>query len=165
MAGTGEGLEAGDLVLDRTLDVPREAAFAAWIDARRVARWWGPDCFTNPLCELDPRPGGAIRIHMRGPDGMIYPMTGAYREVVPPERIAFTSSALGEDDEPLFETLNIATFAEQGGRTTLTLRARILSAPPAAARHLNGMEQGWNQTLDRFAAYIAGTQNSQGDDR
>ncbi|MGH2375506.1 MAG: SRPBCC family protein, partial [bacterium] len=32
-----------------------------------MAQWWGPRGFTNPVCELDVRPGGAIRIHMRGP--------------------------------------------------------------------------------------------------
>jgi uncharacterized protein YndB with AHSA1/START domain len=45
----------------------------------------------TPVCELDVRPGGAIRIHMRGPDGTVYPMTGAYQEIVEPERLVFTA--------------------------------------------------------------------------
>jgi uncharacterized protein YndB with AHSA1/START domain len=36
------------------------------------------------------RPGGAIRIHMRGTDGTVYPMTGGYREIVEPDRLVFT---------------------------------------------------------------------------
>ena len=86
--------EGHELVLTRVFDAPRELVFKAWTDAKRVAQWWGPHQFTNPVCELDARPGGAIRIHMRGPDGTVYPMTGVYQEVVEPERIVFTSAAL-----------------------------------------------------------------------
>jgi len=50
---------------------------------------------------LDVRPGGAIRIHMRGPDGTVYPMTGVYLEVVEPQRIVFTRAALGADGNPM----------------------------------------------------------------
>src|SRR5882762_715575 len=64
----------------------------AWTDPKQVAEWWGPHRFTNPVCDLDVRPGGAIRIHMRGPDGTVYPMTGVYQEVVEPERLVFTSA-------------------------------------------------------------------------
>jgi uncharacterized protein YndB with AHSA1/START domain len=85
--------EAQELVLTRVFDAPRELVFKAWTDPQRVAQWWGPRCFTNPVCELDVRPAGAIRIHMRGPDGTVYPMTGVY-QVVEPERIVFTSAAL-----------------------------------------------------------------------
>jgi len=76
---------------------------------------------------LDVRPGGAIRIHMRGPDGTVYPMTGVYLEVVEPERIVFTSAALGADGNPMFEVLTTVTFAEQGGKTKQILHARVIN--------------------------------------
>jgi len=69
--------EEQQLVLTRVFDAPRELVFKVWTDPKHVARWWGPHRFTNPVCELDLRPGGAILIHMRGPDGVVYPMTGA----------------------------------------------------------------------------------------
>jgi uncharacterized protein YndB with AHSA1/START domain len=65
--------------MTRVLDAPRALVFRAWTDPALMAKWWGPSSFTNPLCELDPRPGGAIRIHMRAPDGTVYPMTGELR--------------------------------------------------------------------------------------
>ena len=58
-----------ELVITRIFDAPQKAVFAAWTDPERLKHWWGPKDFTNPVCELDVRPGGAIRIHMRGPDG------------------------------------------------------------------------------------------------
>src|ERR1700730_17678211 len=105
------------LKITRVFDAPREVVFKAWTDPKQLAQWWGPHGFTNPVCELDARPGGAIRIHMRGPDGTVYPMTGVYKEIGEPERLVFTSAALDEKGNPLFEVLNTVTFAQQGGHT------------------------------------------------
>jgi uncharacterized protein YndB with AHSA1/START domain len=144
-----------ELVITRVFDSPRELVFKAWTEPKHVAQWWGPHGFTNPVCELDVRPGGAIRIDMRGPDGTVYPMTGVYQEIVEPERLVFTSAALDEGGKPLFEVLTTVTFAAQGGRTTLTLEARVFNATAEAAPYLEGMAEGWNQSLDRFAAFVA----------
>src|SRR5579862_2190161 len=113
--------------------------------------------FTNPRCELDVRPGGAIHIDMRGPDGTVYPMAGVYREIVGPERLVFVSSALDKEGQPLFEVLTTVTLAERAGKTTLTMEARVVKSTPAAAPYLAGMDAGWAQTLERFEAYAAGT--------
>ena len=144
-----------ELVLTRTFNAPRALVFAAWTDPTRVAQWWGPHGFTTPVCEVDARPGGAIRIHMRGPDGTVYPMTGVYQEVVAPERLVFTSAALDKTGKPLFEVLTTVTFAEQGGKTTLTLRARVIKSTAEAAPYLQGMEAGWTQTLERLETHLA----------
>ena len=73
-----------ELLFTRVLDAPCALAFEAWSKAEHLARWWGPRGFTNPRCEIDVRPGGAIAIDMRGPDGSVYPMRGLFREIVPP---------------------------------------------------------------------------------
>lgn len=146
---------AQELVLTRVFDAPRELVFKAWTEPERLQRWWGPNRFTNPVCEVDVRPGGTIRIHMRAPDGMVYPMTGVYHEVVTPERIVFTSVALDGNGDALFEILNTVTFAEDGGKTTLTLHAKVVKVTAAAAPYLAGMETGWSQSLDRLASEVA----------
>src|SRR5439155_21163680 len=151
ISGTSEmKVEERDLVLIRIFDAPRERVWKAWTDPRQVAQWWGPAGFTNPRCEVDARPGGVLRIDMRGPDGTVYPMAGVYREVVAPERLVFTGSALDEKGKPLFEVLNTVTFAEQGGKTKLTVRAQVVKKIAAVAdRYLKGQEQGWSQSLER----------------
>ena len=65
----------------RELDAPRALVFQAWTDPAHMARWWGPHNFTNPVCEIDLRAGGAHRIVMRSPDGVDYPIKGVYRGV------------------------------------------------------------------------------------
>ena len=147
--------EEHELVVTRVFDAPRELVFKAWTDPKIVAQWWGPHRFTNPVCELDPRPGGAIRIHMRGPDGTVYPMTGVYQEVVEPERIVFTSAALDASGNAMFEVLTTVTFAEEGGKTKQILRTRVIKSTAEAAPYLAGMEAGWTQSLDRLTAYLA----------
>lgn len=140
-----------DLVLARVLDAPRSLVFKAWTDPVQLARWWGPRGFTNPLCQADPRPGGAIRILMVGPDGSRFPMDGAFQEVVEPSRLAFTCTAHEvAPGVPGLETLTVATFEERGGRTTLRVVARVLHADPVMAQALAGMEQGWGQSLVRL---------------
>jgi len=109
----------------------------------------------EPVCELDAKPGGAIRIHMRGPNGIVYPMTGAYQEVVEPERLVFISAVLDAAGKPMFELLNTVTFAEEGGKTKQILRVRVIQRTAQAAPYLAGMEQGWTQSLERLASYVA----------
>jgi uncharacterized protein YndB with AHSA1/START domain len=143
-----------ELVMIRIFDAPREVVFKAWTDPEAVKRWWGPKGFTNPVCELDVRPGGAMRIHMRAPDGVVYPMMGVFNEIVEPERLVFTSGALDPKGNPLFEILTTVTFAEHGGKTKLTVHAKVTMATPAGAPRLAGMEMGWSQTLDRLAEFV-----------
>jgi uncharacterized protein YndB with AHSA1/START domain len=157
-ASASPTLAGRKVVLTRTFDAPRSLVFEAWADPKHLKRWWGPHHFTNPVCEVDVRPGGAIRIDMAGPDGAVYPMKGSFREVVEPERLVFTSNA--HEDEaghPAFEVLTTATFAEHGGKTTLTVEAVVVWAKPEAAGAIGGMEAGWSQTLERLGAILEGS--------
>jgi uncharacterized protein YndB with AHSA1/START domain len=77
-----------EIVTTRLIDAPRERVFAAFADAARLARWWGPKGFTNTFDEFELRPGGAWRFVMRGPDGKGYPNDSTFLEVHAPERIA-----------------------------------------------------------------------------
>jgi len=159
LARMGHGSSAtagGEVAITRVFDAPRELVFKAFTERERLMRWWGPRGFTTPLCELDVRPGGAIFLHMRAPDGTVYPMAGVYKEIVPPERLVFASMPLDEKGNTIFEVLNTLTFSEQAGKTKLTLSARPVMVTPAAAQYLKGMEQGWNQSLDRLAEEVTG---------
>ncbi len=64
MAATVDTMPPADreLTMTRIFDAPRELVFKAWTNPEHVAQWWGPKGFTNPVCELDVRPGGAWRM-------------------------------------------------------------------------------------------------------
>jgi uncharacterized protein YndB with AHSA1/START domain len=155
MTEAGQYRNRKEMVLSRTIAAPRELVFKAWTDPKQMAQWWGPNMFTVPLIELDVRPGGAIRIDMRGPDGTVYPMSGVFREIAEPERLIFASTAVeDEQGDPQLQTLSTITFTEQGGGTEVKWQERVTKATPKAAGALEGMEEGSRQTLDRLAKFL-----------
>jgi uncharacterized protein YndB with AHSA1/START domain len=142
-----------EVTITRIFNAPRAVVFRAWTDPVQLAQWWGPKGFTNPVCEIDVRIGGALRIHMRGPDGSIYPMKGEFREIVPPERLAFTNIALDEAGNAILEGFTTVTFADDGGKTTLTLRPRgRRQSCRLPARHGNGLDPKHRQIAGAASA-------------
>jgi uncharacterized protein YndB with AHSA1/START domain len=145
-----------ELVIERVFDMPPDIVFQAWTQPEHLARWWGPKGFTNPICEVDLRVGGAWHIVMCAPDGAEYPCGGVYREIVKPERLVFTNLALDKDGNPIIDGLTTVTFAAHGAKTKLTLRTRATALVSYAAQMLDGMEAGWTQSLERLGEELAG---------
>ena len=145
----------GTVTLTRAFDAPRALVWQAWTDPKMMAQWFGPRGFTSPVCELDVRVGGALRIVMRGPDGNDYPMKGVFREVVPPERLVFSNIAIDKDGNHLLEGETTVTFTEQAGKTTLTLKTHAVGRVPIAPQMLAGMEAGWTQSIDKLEELVA----------
>jgi uncharacterized protein YndB with AHSA1/START domain len=144
-----------EFVIPREFDAPRELVFQAWTDPKHLAQWWGPKGFTNPVCEWDARPGNAIHVVMRAPDGTEYPMGGEFREIVAPERLVFTSGAMDEKGNLLFEFLHTVTFIERKGKTALTIRSCVLKTTAEANKYIGGFEAGMTQSLERLAECIS----------
>jgi uncharacterized protein YndB with AHSA1/START domain len=156
MAATTYADASEDLVLvvTRIFDAPAELVFKMFSDPKHLAQFWGPKGFTSTVREMDPRPGGAFRIDMRGPDGVIYPCKGVYREVVEPERIVYFgepdgSHGCGGGLPP--RALVMITFAGHDGKTTLTINTRFVAAADRDAAVKMGFNTGWASCLDRLA--------------
>lgn len=149
-----EDYSGREFVMTRELAAPRALVFKAWTDAKHIAQWWGPKGFTNPVCEWDARPGQAIHVVMRAPNGIDYPMGGEFREIAAPERLVFTSGALDEKGSLLFEFLHTVTLAERGGKTILTIASRVLKTTAEANKYIGGFEAGMTQSLERLAKFL-----------
>jgi uncharacterized protein YndB with AHSA1/START domain len=149
LGGGGGGEEpAGDrdIVNTRLLDAPRERVFRAWTEPAHLARWWGPKGFTSTFQVFEPRPGGAWRFVMHGPDGKDYPNESVF-EVVRPDLIVFHHLS-GHH----FELT--ATLAAQGDRTRLTFRMRFDSAAERD-RVKEFVVDANEQNLDRLEAELS----------
>jgi len=143
------------LVLTRVFDAPRELVFKVWIQPEHLSQWWGPRLFSVPHCEVDPTPGGAFAVDMQAPDGTLFPGGGVFKEVVEPERLVFTSTAFEDENGiPMLEVLNTVTFEEFGSMTKVTLVADVVRSTPETAGALEGMEQGWSESLYKLADYL-----------
>jgi uncharacterized protein YndB with AHSA1/START domain len=144
-----------EATLTRTLAASRERVWQAWTDPVRMAAWWGPRGFTNPVCEMDVRPGGRMWIVMRAPDGSDHPMGGVFHEVVRPERLVFLASPEDGEGVQYAHNLTTVTFAETAeGGTLLTVHSTVtelMDLGPDIAREL---EQGLAQSLVRLAALV-----------
>ncbi len=148
-----------DLLITRVLDASLERVWAAWTDPAEVQKWWGPNGVTNPTCEWEARSGGRINVVMLAGDelgylaGQEWPMTGQFEEVIPREKLVYTSKAI-VDGKPVLETLCTVTFEEQSAnKTKLTVQITVTTVTPEAEGPLAGMEMGWNQSLDKLVAY------------
>jgi uncharacterized protein YndB with AHSA1/START domain len=151
-----------DIVIERTVNAPRDLVWKAWTDPDLLQRWWGPKTFTAPFWELDLRVGGVYRYCMRAPDGKDYWGGGVYREIDPLRRIVATdtftdaqgkvvpASYYGMTEDVPLELLVTVTFEEHKGKTLFTLRH---SGMPAGAGR-DGARQGWNEALDKLAEYL-----------
>lgn len=111
--------------------------FAAMSDPARIARWWGPDGFTNTIHQFDFQPGGAWLLTMHGPEGKDYPNESRFTRLVP---------------DALFE---IEHFS--GHHFLLTIELQLQA---------HGTQVHWRQTFDtvehyrRIAEFVA-TANAQ----
>lgn len=101
---------------------------------------------------MDVRPGGIWRFVMHGPDGVDYPNRVVYEEVVKPERLVYMHGSDNEDEPGQFQAT--VTFAEQGGKTTLTMRMLFQSAAERDKNVEFGAIEGGNQTLERLAEHL-----------
>jgi uncharacterized protein YndB with AHSA1/START domain len=72
-------------VFRHSRDIPAtpEIVFSAIQDPARLARWWGPDGFTNTFHTFEFRRGGSWLFTMHGPDGVDYPNQSEFLEIAP----------------------------------------------------------------------------------
>ncbi len=137
------------LTMTRRLKASPAAAFAAWTDAEKLKRWWGPTTHTCPYAELDVRPGGAWRTCMVGPDGTEHWVSGVYETVEAPSRLAFTWAWDQADGSQGNISLVELHFVEIDGETEMRFRHSRFQDAEARDNH----NMGWTSSfedLDRF---------------
>jgi uncharacterized protein YndB with AHSA1/START domain len=150
--------ERAELTQVRVLDAPPEAVFRAWTDPKQMAAWWGPRGFTNPVCELDARPGGRIFILMRDPGGGDHPMSGTFEEVSPPGRLVFVGCPEDGAGKRYARNHVTVTFeAAPGGKTKMTVHSRCEAYIPFGGALAKEMEQGWDESYQRLEDLVKET--------
>jgi uncharacterized protein YndB with AHSA1/START domain len=137
------------LNLRRIFKAPREKVFRAWTDPEELKTWWGPEGYVTPSAEVDLRVGGKYRLGMRKlPDGEIFYLSGAYREVRLPERLVYTWR--WEAKPEMGETLVTVEFREVGRSTEVVLTHERFPTEKARDDH----NRGWSGCLDRLAKLL-----------
>ncbi len=130
------------LRLSRRFKAPREAVFRAFTDPAALAKWFGPEGVNVQNAKIDLRPGGAYSMEFVDKDGERIPLSGVYREIEPPRRLAFTWT-WGSTDMAGVETLVTIELAEAGAETELTLIHEKLPS----RKFLDLHDQGWTSSF------------------
>jgi uncharacterized protein YndB with AHSA1/START domain len=139
------------LVMTRIVDAPPALVFQAWTEPARIKQWWGPRGYTTISCEMDLRPGGAWRVRSRSAQGVEVAERGVVREIAFGERLVFTHAWEDGEGKPGLETLVTLTFADEGGKTKLTLRQAVFDT----VENRDGHAEGWGESVDMLAEYLA----------
>ena len=152
-----------DLVLERVVDVPREAVWKAWTTPEQILKWFTPAPWSTVEAELDLRPGGIFRTVMRSPEGQDFPNAGCFLEVIENERLTWTS-ALGPGFRPLALPASegcdslafTAVISLEPAGTGTRYRALVIHGDEATRqKHAEmGFHEGWGKVLDQLVEFI-----------
>jgi uncharacterized protein YndB with AHSA1/START domain len=147
VAARSDGLT---LEMGRALPAAPPVVFECFADQTKLASWWGPDGFTTPSLDFDPRAGERYRMEMQPPEGQAFYLTGEFREVEPPTRLAYTFT--WEDPDPDdADTLVELSFRDAGERTDVALTQGPFKTDARLALH----RDGWTDSLNRLEALLS----------
>jgi len=143
---------SGELTLEakRVLPAAPAVVFRAFSAPNELAKWWGPEGFTAPSLEFDPRVGDSYRIEMQPPEGDPFYLIGEFREVEPPARLAYTF--VWEDPDPDdVETLVELSFRDLGESTEVVFTQGPFKTEARLALH----RDGWGDSFDKLELLIS----------
>lgn len=140
---------SGTLTIARSLPGSPQVVFGAFGDASQLAQWWGPSGFAIPSADFDPRVGATYRIAMQPPDGDVFHLTGEFRVVEPPARLAFTFVWDPPDTDDV-ETLADLSFRDVGESTEV----QLTQGPFKTEDRLELHRAGWADSLDKLDHYL-----------
>jgi uncharacterized protein YndB with AHSA1/START domain len=143
------------LTLVRRIAARPSIVFEAMTTAEGVAAWFGPDDLPVVRAEMDPRVGGAYRVHFRsldGQDGHDHEACGEFLELVPPRRIVMSWSwAFGGVPEERGRTSRIEIDLTPSGDTTvLTFTHTDLWNETSQKSHTGG----WTGALNKLVRHV-----------
>ncbi len=139
---------AGELIITRTYDAPRDLVFECMVTPEHLTHFWGPIGVSTPLdrIKVDLKPGGAFdTVMVNDSDGAEFESHGVYVEIDEPNKLVWS-----EPDVEGGMTTSVLFVDLGDGRTEVTIHQtnvpEMYRSPEAQA--------GFNSSLDRFAAYV-----------
>jgi uncharacterized protein YndB with AHSA1/START domain len=147
--------EQGDrqILIVREFDAPRERVFEAFTDGDQLAQWWGPHGTKMTVDTLEARTGGDWRFLVEDESGDKTAFRGTFREVTPPERIAWTFEW---DGMPGYVSIDSTVFEDIGdGRTRVTTTSTFFFPEERDGMIEAGMESGLQDSYERLDELLA----------
>lgn len=148
---------ATDLVIERDLDFAPHLVWEAWTIPDEVVQWFTPKPWSTASAAIDLRPGGEFGVTMCDPDGKEYPYSGCYLEIVPNEKLIWTS-ALGPGYRPApspsaehdIRFTAVLTITPKGDGCHYRVELMHMNEDSKKAHEGMGFDHGWNAALDQL---------------
>lgn len=132
---------------ERTLPFAPTEIFEAFAQPEKLARWWGPNGFTNTFEVFEFKPGGRWKFVMHGPNGANYNNENVFEKIDRPLTVVIRHVSA-----PQF--VLTVTLEERQGQTHLSWVQEFADAAVAASvRHI--VEPANEQNLDRLTSLLA----------
>ncbi|MGN7722473.1 SRPBCC family protein [Chitinophaga sp. 22620] len=158
--------QQAELRLSYEFDAPKELVFNAFADADALNEWWGPVESRNSVMSLDFRPGGIFHFKMDF-NGHVSYGRFLFRKIQPYDLLEFTNGFADEkanvvkapfDIELPLEMLYRCAFAEQNGKTTISLHVQPLDASEGETAGFiainESMHEGFGATFGKLTGYL-----------
>ena len=105
-----------EILNDRLFPVDRNTLFDAFVDPEKLARWWGPEGFTNHVSAFELRPGGTWLVTMTADNGAEFHNRWTFEDIVTGERIKM------KHHEPVHVFILDINFADEAHGSRLSWR-------------------------------------------
>ena len=146
-----------DIVIERFIAAPRALVWEALTTPAHMKEWYMPKpCGSVAHCELEVRPGGAFRIDIVVGGGQVVPNLGCFLEVVPLERVSWTSMLFPGFRPATFDDIPITavvTLESVGAGTRYVFTALHRSEADCEANKASGWLQGTEIAMDQLVAH------------
>ena len=140
------------ILIVREFDAPKHLLYRAYTEPDLIKRWWSGERGEVTSVDVDLRVGGRGRYVMTANEGFEVAFHGTYRELVANERLVTTEVFEGVpvENEDEDAALNVVTFEEVDGRTTLTTLVECHTREVRDMIIESGMEGGMQEAMDRL---------------
>ena len=116
-----------DIVLERFIDAPRRLVWEALTKPEHLREWYMPKPWgVVSNCEMDVRPGGIFRVDITTGNGQLVPNLGCFLDVVPLERLVWTSMLFPGYRPAVFDDIPITALMTMETVGCSGIRNRIL---------------------------------------
>lgn len=136
--------------IERYFDATPERVFKAFTDPAHLSRWWGPEGYSCPVCEVGATKGGAWKTTMRSPEGTDHTVSGVYLDLVEFDKIAFTWAWAQEDGSRGHETEVTIYLTANGAGTDMIFTHQIFQDSEARDNHFGG----WTSSFDCLGGFL-----------
>jgi uncharacterized protein YndB with AHSA1/START domain len=147
-----------DLVLERFIDAPKRLVWEALTKPEHLKEWYMPKPWGAVAnCELDVRPGGIFSIDIATAGGQAFPNVGCFLEVIPMERLSWTSMLFPGYRPAVFDDIPITaivTMETVGSGTRYVFTALHRDEADFENNKASGWQQGTEIALDQFVAHV-----------